>query len=386
MAGPSRIGKTPGVSSHDLPLSSDPERSGAARSAPSSLKNEGPLAGLASYRQDRETTARDGSPASPAGSFAASSRRESDRLELGGSGVRITPGMIDNGDRPLPRHDGERLTSVPYVQPGQGKDQRIVGISRQRDQKFEAFDLSGNQPRSAGMFDISKDTDGNSVISDPVRLRGGAPGDQYQYSYQTPASYQTNYGESSSSAAYSAGAATGTTAAPAASSAATTYVSLDVPFKRQTKPADCWYACIQMMLSWKNGTTTKPMGNSVQQHRSGIFGRKLAFGSREGGRIMDDNGLVAVGDKLELNDPASMKSLLENHGPIILVGKFDPLRQGHFILLTGVDPASRQVAIQDPGWTGGTQWHPLEYLNRVTRSPGSDNVDTYSAVALAADR
>ncbi|OXJ06548.1 papain-like cysteine protease family protein [Burkholderia sp. AU6039] len=169
-----------------------------------------------------------------------------------------------------------------------------------------------------------------------------------------------------------------------ASSHDTPRIALDVPLKTQSKMTDCWYASIQMLLSWKAGEKTKPIGENVQQHRDfPLIGRKLAFGSEIGGKIMADNGLVAVGDKLDLNDTSSLATVLAAHGPIILNGKFDPLRQGHTVVLSGIDPATQQVAIHDPSWTGGVQWKPMSYLYKIFKTPGSDNVDSYAAVALA---
>lgn len=397
------------VSQTHFSLEVAPDQTGpASRTRAVAPRNTGALASLTPYRQVGEAQVqKDRSPAplrqkrenakvpgmprprtsTPDSASQASFEAPSD-FTLGSRNFQITKGAIDHGTGPLPRHEGERLTSFPYVDPESGKGASVIGLSRPRDGKFEVFDISGATPSSLGLLDKTTDKDGATLVTDKVRLRGGAPGDDYysQSPYPTSSPYQARYGESSSAAyAPQAEASSSQYVEPAATSQPSSYVSFDVPFKKQSKPADCWYASMQMVLSWKHGTTTKPAGESVRQHRSGFLGKKLAFGSRAGGRIMDDNGLVAVGDKLELGDANSLKTLLNRHGPIILCGKFDPLRQGHFVVLTGVDPESGQIAIQDPGWTGGIQWKSLDYLKRLARSPGSDNIDTYSAVALQPD-
>jgi hypothetical protein len=43
----------------------------------------------------------------------------------------------------------------------------------------------------------------------------------------------------------------------------------DITHKKQKKAMDCWYACIQMLLTWQNGQEkTKPRGEAVKGHRN----------------------------------------------------------------------------------------------------------------------
>lgn len=152
-----------------------------------------------------------------------------------------------------------------------------------------------------------------------------------------------------------------------------------IDHKTQTKMMDCWYACIQMVLTYHRGQREKPRGNALAQHRDikGV-GRRLDFGSHVGGQIMFDNDLVAIGNELDLDDIGeSVEDVLRRYGPFIVCGKFNRLKCGHCIVILGVDNIADQIYISDPGWLRGQRAEPLEYLRDI-------NVDGAGNVALQA--
>ena len=84
---------------------------------------------------------------------------------------------------------------------------------------------------------------------------------------------------------------------------------------------DCWYACVQMVLSYHANGKTKPKGDAVKDHRAiKALGRKLDFGSQIGRRIMIDNGLEDVSSKAKLNHFATIANTLKDYGPLIIGG------------------------------------------------------------------
>lgn len=98
-----------------------------------------------------------------------------------------------------------------------------------------------------------------------------------------------------------------------------TILVYDIPHKRQTKMNDCWYACTQMLLSWREGEKTKPRGTAVAQHRDvWAFGRTLSFGSNQGEQVKRDNGLISIGSRLTMDDVGSVHRVLERYGPFII--------------------------------------------------------------------
>jgi hypothetical protein len=148
--------------------------------------------------------------------------------------------------------------------------------------------------------------------------------------------------------------------------------------------ADCWYPAMMMVLRGKHGEGYKAVGDTVKSARGlPLIGKKLSFGSREGQRIMDDNGLVAVGDKLELGDSQSVADLLDRHGPFLVAGTYDFTNLGHCVVVVGVDHATQKVCIQDPIQNNArAQWYALDYLKNTYRNPNSVNIDMAAVIAL----
>jgi hypothetical protein len=154
------------------------------------------------------------------------------------------------------------------------------------------------------------------------------------------------------------------------------------PHKRQTKANDCWYACTQMLLSWRAGQKAKPQGVAVTNHRDvWAFGRTLSFGSNTGQQVMRDNGLVNVGHRLELGDIQSVKAVLDDNGPFIIGGHYGPCGAGHFVVICGCDTATDMVYRDNPAWGYDKAWKSINYLNKAWKD-SAGHIDVDSAVAL----
>jgi hypothetical protein len=148
--------------------------------------------------------------------------------------------------------------------------------------------------------------------------------------------------------------------------------TINVVHKRQTKMFDCWYACIQMLLSTRFGEKMNPFGNAVAEHRSRkIIGRKLSFDKPAGDAIMEQNGLVVAARYVSSSGTTAeeVERGLRIHGPIIVGGKFGPLGAGHFIALCGVDTDTEMLQFEDPGWFKGNYWKPLDHLGKMWVKP-----------------
>ena len=154
--------------------------------------------------------------------------------------------------------------------------------------------------------------------------------------------------------------------------------------KKQTKAQDCWYACIQMLLSWKAGNKTKPRGDAVRNHRDvWALGRTLGFGSKVGERVKTDNGLVSMGHEIQSNDIESIHAALLKYGPFIIGGKYGPCGAGHFVVICGVNTDTNMVWRDNPAWGYDKAWKPLSYLEKAwgpAQPKGMIDID--SAVAL----
>jgi hypothetical protein len=155
---------------------------------------------------------------------------------------------------------------------------------------------------------------------------------------------------------------------------------IKVTHKRQTKMLDCWYACIQVLLTTRHGEKTKPKGNAIANHRKmPLTGKKLSFSSNTGAIVMKENGLVEM-SKYASSSGYNIQDVLtglKKNGPIIICGAYGPLGCGHCVVITGADTDLDQIQIEDPGWGKGSKWQSIDYLNKMHVTPES-------AVALAA--
>ncbi|WP_156103054.1 papain-like cysteine protease family protein [Erwinia sp. 9145] len=160
-------------------------------------------------------------------------------------------------------------------------------------------------------------------------------------------------------------------------------VFFEVPSKRQGRISDCWYAAMQMVLSWQSGEKTKPQGDAVKSHRKlPVVGNRLSFDSDTGRRILEENGLRPMGSKLDLKDIGSIARILNTHGPFIVCGQFNDLGFGHDLVVCGVKPDQGLVAYIDPTYGGKAKWRKYDYFNLVHKYKGSDNPTEESVIVL----
>jgi hypothetical protein len=140
---------------------------------------------------------------------------------------------------------------------------------------------------------------------------------------------------------------------------------IGIPHKHQTKANDCWYACTQMLLTWKNGVKTKPAGAHTNRLHSGLFGHTLHadyLQSKHLSGVLQENGLRLLTTRdVDFNHFQSVYSVLNRYGPISVGGNFgEVLRHlikgmGHYIVIAGVDEANRRFWVHDP-WHTKPQW------------------------------
>ena len=153
---------------------------------------------------------------------------------------------------------------------------------------------------------------------------------------------------------------------------------LPVPHKR-TKANDCWYACIQMLNSWRHKTKTKPTGEHTQHLHSGILGHRLHAESQdpsEGGSkhftyVLTENKIRCLrSSELQLNNHVKLKSNLQEFGPIMLLGSYGdvgPFAFGHYIVVADVSADGDSYFVHDPskknpGWRT-RQWVYSKWTN-----------------------
>lgn len=141
--------------------------------------------------------------------------------------------------------------------------------------------------------------------------------------------------------------------------------------KQQTKANDCWYACIQMLKTWKaQGKKTKAVGTHTSYLHGGVLGHKLrpdALGSKHFKHVLAENDMITIDNVFGISlktmelpqgyTGASALGALMKHGPIIIGGEYGQIKVagqlfmdnlGHFIVLAGLDTASKKYWIYDP--------------------------------------
>jgi hypothetical protein len=143
------------------------------------------------------------------------------------------------------------------------------------------------------------------------------------------------------------------------------YCIVKVDHKQQTKANDCWYACTQMLLTWKNGVKTKPSGHHTSYLHAGPLGHTLHadfVASKHLAGVLTENGLKRLPThKIDFGRPKSIYDALCMNGPIIVGGTFgEVLRHlikglGHYVVLAGIDEAGDRLWIHDP-WHSKAHW------------------------------
>jgi hypothetical protein len=131
----------------------------------------------------------------------------------------------------------------------------------------------------------------------------------------------------------------------------------DLVHKSQTKANDCWYACIQMLKTYKAGTKTKTIGEAALHLHGGILGHTLladSTRSKSFTKVLDQNNLVCVCKEMYFNIiyPDTVEDALRKYGPIMIGGMYGRLfgfkKMGHFIVLAGIDTDRQLFKIYDP--------------------------------------
>jgi hypothetical protein len=157
----------------------------------------------------------------------------------------------------------------------------------------------------------------------------------------------------------------------------------DFAHKKQTKAQDCWYACIQMLLTWQEGEKSKPRGDAVKKHRDRwALGRTLGFGSSVGTQVMRDNGLREIGVEIDPDNVDTVLTALKKYGPFIVGGSYGPCGAGHFVVVCGVNTKTQMIQRDNPAWGYGKAWKPLSYLKTAWRPKDLSTLDSAAAVAL----
>jgi hypothetical protein len=162
-----------------------------------------------------------------------------------------------------------------------------------------------------------------------------------------------------------------------------TILVYDFAHKKQTKAKDCWYASIQMLLSWREGQKSKPKGAAVTKNRDvWALGRTLDFGSDTGAQVIRDNGLTEIGLEIDPTAIASVLAALKKYGPFIVGGDYGPCGMGHFVVVCGVNTTTNMIQRDNPAWGYGKAWKPLSYLKTAWQNEDVDSLKSAAAVAL----
>lgn len=154
----------------------------------------------------------------------------------------------------------------------------------------------------------------------------------------------------------------------------------DVEHITQIKMRDCWYACMQMLLKQRWGEDEgkwKPQG--VDELRKGMLGQKACFD----GKFRAAHGLIEIGHLLNVDDIKSVFELLKTYGPFIVAGKFDVLRQGHCVVICGVNTKTEMVYRDNPAWGYGKAWKPKAYLKKIFTYQDGETIMSNAVVALS---
>lgn len=157
-----------------------------------------------------------------------------------------------------------------------------------------------------------------------------------------------------------------------------------IQHKTQTRANDCWYACIQMLRTYRAGKKSKPEGAGVKAHRDEsmplswelVWGHKLGENSPQFKNILRSNNLIDVGGSVLFSDARYIQDALDKHGPLMVLGDFCSIgvkEFGHWVVVTGTD-LKNKVHIHDPAWLifrGGERTVAVSWLKqkRADRSP-----------------
>jgi len=160
--------------------------------------------------------------------------------------------------------------------------------------------------------------------------------------------------------------------------------TIQIQHKTQTRANDCWYACIQMLRTYRAGKKSKPDGAGVRAHRNEkmlfhwelVWGHKLGENDPQFKNILKSNNLIDVGGEVPFIDVGYIQDALNKHGPLMVLGDFCSIgvkEFGHWVVITGTLPKDK-LHIHDPAWLifrGGERTVARSWLRekRYDRSP-----------------
>jgi hypothetical protein len=163
---------------------------------------------------------------------------------------------------------------------------------------------------------------------------------------------------------------------PKGSSLMTQYVvNPAVVHKHQTKANDCWYACVQMLQTWKHGGgKVKPQGIHTMQLHSGLLGHRLTAdwnNSKHFAQVLHENHLRRLrASGIDFGNLNSVENALRNYGPIMVGGTYGELLrhlikgEGHYIVVAGTDNTNNnKILVFDP-WHSQPHWMDQNWVRQ----------------------
>lgn len=139
---------------------------------------------------------------------------------------------------------------------------------------------------------------------------------------------------------------------------------LPITHKNQTRLNDCWYACIQMLRTYKNnGLKTKPQGVTLHRDKklfAPVWGNPLGADDPEYRNILEANDLRDVSASVGVGSLKLLQEAVDTYGPLIVGGGFGKLLRvpgtnrwlvrglGHYVVVAGTDTVADTVLINDP--------------------------------------
>lgn len=165
---------------------------------------------------------------------------------------------------------------------------------------------------------------------------------------------------------------------------------INITHKKQTRANDCWYACIQMLKTWRaGGVKTKPTGAGVRHHRnlgpfSKVWGNPLGGDDADFQAILTQNGLqdLMADQMVYTHNLAALQDICDRFGPYIVGGEFGQAlrvrgtshwlmkRMGHYIVVVGTDQGSGNVIVHDPWRSHRTEMSVARFRRLMWRGDG----------------
>ena len=120
-------------------------------------------------------------------------------------------------------------------------------------------------------------------------------------------------------------------------------VNFNVPMIGQANASICWLACYQMLYGYKKRSTSEPFSRASNAGLS----TTSALYSEQWGTARDAMGLYSYRVSHLKESFANLTYILQKFGPMWCAGNF-LFGSGHAIVITGFDPNSQLLRINDP--------------------------------------